>query len=112
MAPELAVMTASKSTFYLWKAIVESEDVKKSPFVNSDKIVKKSAILVSNTSSISITRLAAATGRPQQVICMHLMNPLPVMKLVEIVRGENTSENTFNVTKALAERFGKTVICS
>ncbi|KAF4392923.1 hypothetical protein CsatB_011724 [Cannabis sativa] len=94
------------------EAIVESEDVKKKLFQDLDKITKRSAILASNTSSISITRLASATTRPCQVIGMHFMNPPPIMKLVEIVRGADTSDETFNVTKALAERFGKKVICS
>ncbi|XP_050371334.1 uncharacterized protein LOC126789260 [Argentina anserina] len=94
------------------EAIVESEDVKKKLFVELDKITKSSAILASNTSSISITRLASATSRPKQVIGMHFMNPPPIMKLVEIVRGADTSDETFDATKALAERFGKTVICS
>ncbi|KAJ9671598.1 hypothetical protein PVL29_025353 [Vitis rotundifolia] len=94
------------------EAIVESEDVKKKLFSELDKLAKGSAILASNTSSISITRLALATSRPRQVIGMHFMNPPPIMKLVEIVRGADTSEETFNLTKALAERFGKTVICS
>ncbi|KAK9078241.1 hypothetical protein SSX86_002298 [Deinandra increscens subsp. villosa] len=94
------------------EAIVESEDVKKKLFAELDKIVKASAILASNTSSISITRLATATKRPQQVIGMHFMNPPPVMKLVEIIRGADTSDETFNATKTLAERFGKTVVCS
>ncbi|KAL6283588.1 hypothetical protein ACE6H2_014517 [Prunus campanulata] len=94
------------------EAIVESEDVKKKLFLELDKITKSSAILASNTSSISITRLASATSRPHQVIGMHFMNPPPIMKLVEIVRGADTSDETFDATKALAERFGKTVICS
>ncbi|KAL0001258.1 hypothetical protein SO802_015039 [Lithocarpus litseifolius] len=94
------------------EAIVESEDVKKKLFLELDKIAKSSAILASNTSSISITRLASVTSRPHQVIGMHFMNPPPIMKLVEIVRGADTLDETFNATKALAERFGKTVICS
>ncbi|CAH9119753.1 unnamed protein product [Cuscuta epithymum] len=94
------------------EAIMESEDVKKKLFVDLDKIVKNSAILASNTSSISITRLASATSRPKQVIGMHFMNPPPVMKLVEIIRGADTSDDTYNVTRCLAERFGKTVVCS
>lgn len=94
------------------EAIVESEDVKKKLFAELDKIVKGSAILASNTSSISITRLATATNRPHQVIGMHFMNPPPIMKLVEIIRGADTSDKTFKATKTLAERFGKTVVCS
>ncbi|KAK1416758.1 hypothetical protein QVD17_25874 [Tagetes erecta] len=94
------------------EAIVENEDVKKKLFAELDKIVKGSAILASNTSSISITRLATATKRPQQVIGMHFMNPPPIMKLVEIIRGADTSDETFDATKRLAQRFGKTVVCS
>ncbi|KAL2523568.1 3-hydroxyacyl-CoA dehydrogenase family protein [Abeliophyllum distichum] len=94
------------------EAIVEFEDVKKKLFAHLDKTVKGSAILASNTSSISITRLASATSRSSQVIGMHFMNPPPIMKLVEIVRGADTSDDTFNTTKCLAERFGKTIICS
>ncbi|XP_024027855.1 uncharacterized protein LOC112093506 [Morus notabilis] len=94
------------------EAIVESEEVKKKLFGELDNITGRSAILASNTSSISITRLASATTRPSQVIGMHFMNPPPIMKLVEIVRGADTSDETFKVTKALAERFGKIVICS
>ncbi|OIT00377.1 PREDICTED: uncharacterized protein LOC109228906 [Nicotiana attenuata] len=100
------------SVDFVVEAIVESEQVKKSLFANLDKIVKSSAILASNTSSISITRLASATNRPCQVIGMHFMNPPPIMKLVEIIRGADTSEDTYCATKCLAERFGKTVICS
>ncbi|KHN30332.1 3-hydroxybutyryl-CoA dehydrogenase [Glycine soja] len=89
------------------EAIVESEDVKKSLFAQLDRIAKSSAILASNTSSISVTRLATSTSRPRQVIGMHFMNPPPVMKLIEIVRGADTSEETFVATKALSERLGK-----
>ncbi|PIN18348.1 3-hydroxyacyl-CoA dehydrogenase [Handroanthus impetiginosus] len=94
------------------EAIVESEEVKKKLFGQLDNIVKGSAILASNTSSISITRLASATSRPSQVIGMHFMNPPPVMKLVEIIRGADTSDDTFSTTKFLAERFGKMIVCS
>lgn len=94
------------------EAIVESEDVKKKLFSDLDGIAKASAIFASNTSSISITRLASATKRPHQVIGMHFMNPPPIMKLVEIVRGTDTSDETFMIIKALAERFQKTIVCS
>ncbi|GAB2230797.1 hypothetical protein Droror1_Dr00015089 [Drosera rotundifolia] len=97
---------------FVIEAIAENEGVKKKLFSDLDKIVKSSAILASNTSSISITRLASATKRPLQVIGMHFMNPPPIMKLVEIVRGADTSDATFKATKALAERFGKTVVRS
>ncbi|KAL2944304.1 3-hydroxybutyryl-CoA dehydrogenase [Bienertia sinuspersici] len=97
---------------FVVEAIAESEVVKKNLFVELDKITKASAILASNTSSISITRLASVTNRPHQVIGMHFMNPPPIMKLVEIIRGAATSDETYNATKSLAERFGKTVVCS
>lgn len=100
------------SVDFVIEAIVESEDAKKKLFVQLDNIVKRSSIFASNTSSISITRLASATTRPSQVIGMHFMNPPPIMKLVEIIRGADTSDATYNATKGLAERFGKTVVCS
>ena len=71
---------------------------------------KSEAILASNTSSISITKLASASGRPDRVIGMHFMNPVPVMKLVEIVRGLPTSQETYDTVVELARRFGKTTI--
>jgi 3-hydroxybutyryl-CoA dehydrogenase len=77
-----------------------------------DAALPKGAILASNTSSISITKLAAVTSRPDLVVGMHFMNPVPLMKLVEVVRGVQTSPETYATTKALAERLGKTVITS
>ncbi|KAJ8747569.1 hypothetical protein K2173_014353 [Erythroxylum novogranatense] len=97
------------------EAIVESEGVKKSLVLELDKIAKCSTILASNTSSISITRLASATSRPIKVIGMHFMNPPPIMKLVEIVRGANTSDDRLHnqgLGGEVSELFGKTVICS
>ncbi|XP_068657246.1 uncharacterized protein [Aristolochia californica] len=94
------------------EAIVESEDVKKSLFSQLDKIAKPCAILASNTSSISITRLAFATNRPSQVIGMHFMNPPPIMKVIEIIRGAQTSDEVFLKIKTLSERLGKIVMCS
>ena len=94
------------------EAIVENEGVKAKLFAQLDELVKPEAILASNTSSISITRLAAATKRPDQVIGMHFMNPVPVMKLVEVIRGIATSDETFEATVALAEAMGKTTATS
>ncbi|CAL4960956.1 unnamed protein product [Urochloa decumbens] len=94
------------------EAIVENEDVKKQLFVELDEITKASAILASNTSSISITRLASATKRPSQVIGMHFFNPPPIMKLIEIIRGADTSDEVFAAVKSFSERLGKSVICS
>ncbi|MCL7041672.1 hypothetical protein MKW94_029462, partial [Papaver nudicaule] len=101
-----------RSADVIIEAIVESEDVKKKLFSELDRIAKPSAILASNTSSISITRIASATSRPCQVIGMHFMNPPPIMKLVEIVRGADTSNETYMTVKTMAERFGKIIVCS
>ncbi|KAD6794532.1 hypothetical protein E3N88_05428 [Mikania micrantha] len=94
------------------EAIVESEDVKKKLFAELDKIVKGSAILASNTSSISITRIATATKRPHQVIGMHFMNPPPLMKLVEIIRGMKLGTNQPMGPLELADFIGLDVCLS
>jgi 3-hydroxybutyryl-CoA dehydrogenase len=94
------------------EAATEDETLKKKLFRELDGICKKEALLASNTSSISITRLAAATSRPEQVIGMHFMNPVPVMQLVEVIRGLQTSDATYNATCALAVAMGKTVVTS
>lgn len=92
---------------FVVEAATESIDLKLKIFKQLDEIVKKEAILTSNTSSISITQIAAATKRPQQVAGMHFMNPVPLMQLVEGIRGLQTSDETFKTTKALAEKLGK-----
>ena len=92
------------------EAIVEDEAVKKDLFRRLDAACKPEAILASNTSSISITRLAAATKRPEAFIGMHFMNPVPVMQLVEVIRGIATSDATAAAVDALARRMGKTPI--
>jgi 3-hydroxybutyryl-CoA dehydrogenase len=92
------------------EAIVEDEAVKKDLFRRLDAVCKPGAILASNTSSISITRLAAATRRPEAFIGMHFMNPVPVMQLVEVIRGIATSDATVAAVDALARRMGKTPI--
>jgi 3-hydroxybutyryl-CoA dehydrogenase len=92
------------------EAIVEVEDVKKDVFRTLDATVQPDAILASNTSSISITRLGAVTSRPDAVIGMHFMNPVPVMKLVEVIPGLETSDATRDRVVALAERLGKTPV--
>jgi len=95
------------------EAIVEREDAKKSLFARLDEVCKPEAILASNTSSISITRLAAATRRPDRFIGMHFMNPVPLMELVEVIRGIATSDETAAAVEALARRMGKTpVFCN
>jgi 3-hydroxybutyryl-CoA dehydrogenase len=90
------------------EAVVENEAVKKDLFGRLDAVVKSSGILASNTSSISITRLAAATKRPERFIGMHFMNPVPVMTLVEVIRGAATSDETTASVVALAQAMGKT----
>jgi len=90
------------------EAVNEDLRVKTEVFRSLDEVTKMDAILASNTSSISITRLGATTKRPDKVIGMHFMNPVPVMKLVEIIRGAATSDETHEKTRALAEKLGKT----
>jgi len=90
------------------EAIAENLQIKTELFRVLDEITAPSAILASNTSSISITKLGAATKRPDKVIGMHFMNPVPVMKLVEIIRGIATSNGTFESVRALTEKLGKT----
>ncbi len=96
----------------LIEAASEDRALKLAIFAQADKLAKPSAILASNTSSISITRLGAQTKRPERVVGMHFMNPVPVMKLVEIVRGLATSEETLSVVRMLGERLKKTLIVS
>ncbi len=90
------------------EAVVENEAVKKELLGKLDAVVKSGGILASNTSSISITRLAAATKRPERFIGMHFMNPVPVMTLVEVIRGAATSDETAASVVALAQAMGKT----
>jgi len=95
------------------EAIVEKLDPKLELFRKLDALLPPHAILASNTSSISITQLAAATKRPSQFIGMHFMNPPPVMQLIEIIRGLQTSEDTWKTVVELStKRFGKTVVTS
>ncbi|VAV90294.1 3-hydroxybutyryl-CoA dehydrogenase [hydrothermal vent metagenome] len=90
----------------------ENQAIKKEIFTKLSKILKPNALMASNTSSISITGLAAVTDRPEKFIGIHFMNPVPVMKLVEIIRGIATSSETFEATKALVEKLGKTMAVS
>jgi 3-hydroxybutyryl-CoA dehydrogenase len=95
------------------EAIVENEGVKKELFGKLDRVCRPEAILASNTSSISITRLAAGTKRPDRFIGMHFMNPVPVMTLVEVIRGMATSDATAAAVDELARRMGKTpIVCN
>ncbi len=94
------------------EAVIESEPVKCELFQRLDALLRPAALLASNTSSISITALAAATKRPDRVIGMHFMNPPPVMQLVEVIRGLQTSEETWRTVVELAKSFGKTTVTS
>ena len=89
------------------EAAIENMKIKKEIFAELDKICKPEAILASNTSSLSITEVASATSRPEKVIGMHFFNPAPVMKLVEIIRGMATSQETFDAVKELSLAIGK-----
>jgi 3-hydroxybutyryl-CoA dehydrogenase len=91
------------------ESATENEAVKREILKSLTAQLKKSAIIATNTSSISITRLAATTDRPAKFIGMHFMNPVPMMKLVELIRGLGTDEQTFQTIKAMAQRLGKTV---
>lgn len=105
-------LEALKDADLVVEAIVENEGIKREIFQKLDSLLKLTAILASNTSSISITRLAAATQRPGQVIGMHFMNPVPLMKLVEIIRGAQTSDETYAVVADLTARLNKTGVVS
>lgn len=89
------------------EAISEIADLKRDVFKRLDELAPEHAILASNTSSISITMLGAATGRPERVVGMHFFNPVPVMQLVEVVRGASTSDQTVAAVSGLTERIGK-----
>jgi 3-hydroxybutyryl-CoA dehydrogenase len=97
---------------FVVEAATENIDLKLALFRKCDAVLPRGKWLASNTSSISLTRLAAATSRPDRVIGMHFMNPPPLMKLVEIVRALQTSDETYALTRAVAERMGKTTTTS
>ena len=105
-------VAAHKKSDFIVEAATENEALKKKIFADLDATARDGVILASNTSSISITRLAASTKRPTSFIGMHFMNPVPVMKLVEIIRGIATDDDTYVATKALAEKMGKTTTVS
>jgi 3-hydroxybutyryl-CoA dehydrogenase len=96
-----------KAVDFVVEAVFEDYEVKKKVLVTLDKVLAPEVILTSNTSSISITRLAALTSRPARFMGMHFMNPVPLMTLVELVKGIATSPETFAVVKGLAEKMGK-----
>jgi 3-hydroxybutyryl-CoA dehydrogenase len=95
---------------YVVEAVNEDLALKQQVFREVDAVLREGAILASNTSSISLTKLAAVTHRPERVIGLHFMNPVPVMRLVEIVRALQTSDETYEITCELARRLGKTIV--
>jgi 3-hydroxybutyryl-CoA dehydrogenase len=101
-------LTEMAAADFVVEAATENEPIKFQIFKDLDAICPPETILSTNTSSIPIGRIAAQTGRPEKVIGMHFMNPVPVMKLVEVIRGIATSDETFEITWTLAEKFGKT----
>ncbi|MFP5519291.1 MAG: 3-hydroxybutyryl-CoA dehydrogenase [Bdellovibrionia bacterium] len=103
-------MASLKDCDIVIEAATENIELKLKIFSQLDAVIKPEAILASNTSSISITKIAAATKRPQKVVGMHFMNPVPLMKLVEGIRGLQTSDETFATTKALAEKMDKVFV--
>ena len=106
----LDLAEAVKGAQVVIEAVIENTDLKKQVYKELDQLCAKETILASNTSGLSITEIASATKRPEKVIGMHFFNPVPVMKLVEIIKGQLTSEETFGVIKALSEKLGKTPI--
>ena len=103
-------MSAAASAALVVEAIIENLGAKRSLFETLDRLTPPSCILASNTSSISITKIAASTQRPDKIIGMHFMNPVPVMPLVEVIRGIATSDDTYQRVEGLAKRMGKTPI--
>ena len=101
-------LSALNEASFVVEAVTENLAVKTEVFKALDEITPASAILASNTSSISVTKLAAATARPDKVIGMHFMNPVPVMKLVEVIRGIATSDDTYDRVQDLTVKLGKT----
>lgn len=103
-------LEALKDADLVVEAVVEDLKTKKEIFQKLDAICKKDCILSSNTSSISIGDIAQATKRPEKVMGMHFMNPVPMMVLVELVKGKSTSEETINAAREIAEKLGKTPV--
>src|SRR2546425_8079067 len=92
---------------FVIEAVNENLDLKRQVFAELDRVTANTVILATNTSSISITKIASGTGRPDRVIGMHFMNPVPLMRLVEVIRALQTSQQTYEATRGLAEKLGK-----
>ncbi|MFQ6065611.1 MAG: 3-hydroxyacyl-CoA dehydrogenase family protein, partial [Candidatus Bathyarchaeia archaeon] len=108
--PMLDLKEAVADTDLIIEAVPEKVEIKKSVFAEVDKFAKPEAIIASNTSSISITELASATNRPEKVCGMHFFNPPQLMKLVEIIRGAKTSDETVNVIVEASKKMGKETV--
>lgn len=109
ISPGLEIQSMSDADLII-EAATENKDIKLDIFKKLDSVAKPKAILASNTSSISITEIAAATKRPSLVAGMHFMNPVPVMKLVEGIRGLETSDETFDMVALVAQKMGKVFV--
>jgi len=103
-------MSDLKDVDFVIEAVIENLDLKKSVFKELDELCAPHVILASNTSSMSLTEIAAATKRPEKVCGMHFFNPVPIMKLVEIIRGYSTNDETVDVTTELAKKMGKITV--
>jgi 3-hydroxybutyryl-CoA dehydrogenase len=103
-------LEALKEAAFVIEAVTENLDVKTEVFKVLDRVTPADTILASNTSSISITKLGAVTKRPDKVVGMHFMNPVPVMKLVEVIRGLGTSDETYGKVREVSEKLGKTAL--
>lgn len=103
-------LDAFSSAAFVIEAVTENLEIKTEVFKALDRVTPADAILASNTSSISITKLGAVTRRPDKVVGMHFMNPVPVMKLVEVIRGIATSDETYQRVRELSEKLGKTAL--
>ena len=103
-------MAQLKDVDFVIEAVIENLDLKKSVFKELDELCAPHVILASNTSSMSLTEIAAATKRPERVCGMHFFNPVPIMKLVEIIRGYSTNDETVDITTELAKKMGKITV--
>ena len=103
-------MADLKDVDFVIEAVIENLDLKKSVFKELDELCAPHVILASNTSSMSLTEIAAATHRPEKVCGMHFFNPVPIMKLVEIIRGYSTDDETIDITTELAKKMGKITV--
>ncbi|MED0736628.1 3-hydroxybutyryl-CoA dehydrogenase [Aneurinibacillus thermoaerophilus] len=99
-----------KDADFIIEAVSENMELKKEVFKKLDEIVREDVILATNTSGLSVTEIASVTNRPEKVIGVHFFNPVPVMKLVELIRGQSTTEQTYQEAKALVEEMGKETI--